>query len=1388
MPTLMRTTVSFFVFFFSQMMFSQGQPVRTLQEDTAHFPYWIDMMRNKEANFQETQKAFYTYWENREITPGCGYKPFKRWEAFWETRVDKNGHRFNAMEILRKSNNRLSGGSSRSLAGSWQELGPVFNEYTTIEDIHGVGRINTIAFHPTDANRVWIGAPSGGLWRSDNQGESWMTLTDHFPTLGVSAIAINPFNPDTMYIGTGDRDANDALGIGVWKSTNGGISWDSSFNGMGALTVGALLIHPILPQTLLAATEDGIYRTSDGGNNWQRTSSNTSDYRDMKFHPTNPNTIYATGSGRFYRSIDNGQSWVMITNGLLNASRMVIGVSPDSADVVYVLRAAFDDFMGMNRSRDAGLSFTEMSTTPNILGWGDGSEPGGQAWYDLALTVDPLDAQTVWVGGIGVWTSENGGADWQQHGNFAVPNQTRIHVDQHWFEINPWDQSIWVANDGGLYHWERSTDQWHIVSNELRLGMIYKLGASPTNVRKVLTGFQDNGTALYNGLEWKRQTGGDGFECQFDPNDENYYYTSIYYGTVYRNNGNGSFKNITTEDDHGVDEDGAWITPWTISEHDENSMYLGLKNLWRTTNLKTTDHKDITWVKASTSSEVGSANMANLEHSPANPGLFFCSKSSSLLRTFNVNDATVNWQNLTANLASNSIITGIECHPTEAGILYLTQGQGVYKSTDTGATWIDISDSLPGIPVNCIVFDRTSTETLYIGTDAGVFLYDENTHFWQPFTNGLPLAAEITELEIYYGTGNETSRIRAATYGRGLWESDLHGPVQDNFPALASVIQSKPDLWVYEPFEVKFRFYKSLENVAVTGFDESDVVLTNATLSNFTGGPTDFSATITPLDFGVISIVVPKHAATDLNGIGNLQSDTFRIEYLAAPMPLGNAGPGGVGTLTELAIWLRAGEGLLSTPGGQPAQDGQPVGAWLDQSATQVQVQQTTAAERPVLGTGASGIAGWPAITFTSDSIKMYLLAEDVQPGKDATIMAVSQSNTEEFNDHSWIASARDPNGFTLHNNKNAKSFYCDVLDGDEQYYGTNRLYLSDVMIPHIYGFSYGEHAETNDFQVFVDDLTTRRTVMGNYEQRDENGTVDVRLGWDKSERYGNGRTAEFFIFNNNLNETQLRIVKNYLGAKFQIPLYQHDRFAHDSEYGFEVAGIGQETYYDHHSDAKGSGLVRIHSPTLLEDGDYLLWGHNYASKANWQNQNLPEGLQRIERTWRADATGDIGSVTVEVDENDLPPIDEALGIVLSDGDDFGNILMGRQLNATANLFSAALPIGDGNFFTFVTGPASKINELDPEYESPDSNIQASVFGLSIFPNPTDGEFIVDFQTKPTADGTLRVFDVAGKLFYREKIDPTSSIQRNIGPLAKGVYLIELKIGETKFEEKVVVQ
>ncbi|MDZ7774378.1 MAG: YCF48-related protein [Bacteroidales bacterium] len=202
---------------------------------------------------------------------------------------------------------------------------------------------------------IFAGSPSGGLWQTEDGGESWISYTDDLPTLGVSAIAIDYENPEITYIGTGDRDAGDALGIGIMKSYDGGQTWELFNNGMDNATAGRLLIDPDNPETLLAATSYGIYRTEDGAVNW--TQKQSGNFKDLVFHPENADIVYATSSGNFYRSEDRGETWNEITSGLPGGSRGAIAVTPGEPDYVYFVLTNQTEYKGMYFSDNAGLSF-----------------------------------------------------------------------------------------------------------------------------------------------------------------------------------------------------------------------------------------------------------------------------------------------------------------------------------------------------------------------------------------------------------------------------------------------------------------------------------------------------------------------------------------------------------------------------------------------------------------------------------------------------------------------------------------------------------------------------------------------------------------------------------------------------------------------------------------------------------------------------------------------------------------------------------------------------------------------------------------------------------------------------------------------------------------------
>ena len=219
-----------------------------------------------------------------------------------------------------------------------------------------MGRVNAIAFHPTDENIIFVGAPSGGLWKTTDAGKSWYPLTDNLASIGVSTILIHPTTPDVMWIGTGDRDSDDAAGLGVYKSTDGGKTWSSSNTGFGPLngydmTVAKLIMHPTNSDVILAVCNygssgsayRGIFKTINGGRNWSKSTVGSNldrNITDILFHPSDPTIMYATTQSYSFllRSTDTGENWSYVSSDKVpQGRRSAIAVSPAQPDWLYVL-------------------------------------------------------------------------------------------------------------------------------------------------------------------------------------------------------------------------------------------------------------------------------------------------------------------------------------------------------------------------------------------------------------------------------------------------------------------------------------------------------------------------------------------------------------------------------------------------------------------------------------------------------------------------------------------------------------------------------------------------------------------------------------------------------------------------------------------------------------------------------------------------------------------------------------------------------------------------------------------------------------------------------------------------------------------------------------------
>ena len=736
---------------------------------------WRDNLSPNETNFYKIRDEFNKYWSTKNFDISGGEEgnpwiPFKRWEWFMEPRVYPTGD-LPSPDILvtRMNQYRASFPTQAAAAGNWTQLGP-----GVVPTNGGEGRVNVIAVNPSNTSIIWAGSASGGLWKSTNSGSSWGTTTDNFGTLGISSIAFDPTNSNTMYVATGDADGQDTYSVGVLKSTDGGDTWSTT--GLSSTTSQrytnyAVVPHPTDPNILLAAGRQGIFRTTNAGLTWPSVMSGN--FKDLEVDPSDPTvwytTLFATG---VYKSTNSGVSFIQSTLGLPPASsnlgRISVAVAPSLPSTLYALYVDYTNFdfgfKGLYGSTDGGASWSLKSSTPNILGWFDGTgtdASGGQGWYDLVLQVAPDNPATVYVGGVNLWKSTSSGSSWTRLTNWytgtVVPY---IHADQHGFTFLPGSSStILAGNDGGVFVSTNSGTSWTDRSAGIAATQFYRLGGSATNPNRVYAGAQDNGTDRDLGGSWRRILDGDGMEALIDYSDENIGYGELYYGQIRKTSSGGD---LTTTITGSIPDTGDWVTPYIINPINPKSLYLGEKGVYKTTDRGTS------WTTLK--SGLSSVPLTCLVIAPTDTNTLYAATTSPLQVWFSTNGGTV-WSSITAGLPS-AAVTYLAVSPIDPATAYATfsgyASQKVYVTTNRGTSWTNISTGLPSIPVNCIAINPSIAAHLYVGTDAGVYFSSNSGSSWSSFSTGLPNVI-VNELEVHVAS----QKLRAATYGRGLWESPL---------------------------------------------------------------------------------------------------------------------------------------------------------------------------------------------------------------------------------------------------------------------------------------------------------------------------------------------------------------------------------------------------------------------------------------------------------------------------------------------------------------------------------------------------------------------------------------------------------------------------------------
>ncbi len=732
---------------------------------------YVRLMQEQNANFYDIQKSFNEYWKNKPYEKGKGWKQFKRWEYFMEPRVYPSGRLPNpalAYEEYLKFEQLYGSkkGQTNNKNGSWTPLGP--DSWNSIGWNPGLGRINAVTVDPNNSNIIYVGSPAGGCWKSTDGGNSWTPLTDHLASLGVSGIAVDPSNSNVVYIATGDGDASDTYSIGVLKSTDGGITWNSTglnWSTTQARVMRKIIIDPSNPDNLFVATSHGLFKTTDAGANWSSVLGGS--IKDVELNPLNPHAVFACTDNRFYKSTKSGNlnTFTNINSGLPSSSsigRLSVAVTANDTDYIYVLASNLNDnsFLGLYRSTNGGNDFTLRTNTPNVFGYDtDGSDSGGQSWYDMALAVSPANKNEVYTGGVNVWKSTNGGSSLfaLSQWNWPTGSFEYVHADIHTLDF--YGNTLFCGSDGGIFKSTNAGNTFTDITAGIQHSQFYRLGTSATNSGIIMAGAQDNGCYLLKNGSWTHVTGGDGMECVVDYSNPNILYSTSQYGNIYKStNGGSSFNGITGS----ISESGDWVSPYLLDPSNPSTIYLGYKNVWKSTN------GGNTWNAISSFSS--SAKLKSLVVAPSNNNVIYAANTSIIYKTTNGGG---NWSNITSGLPNNAI-TYIAVHNTNPDILWVslsgfTNGEKVYQSIDGGNSWNNVSGNLPNLPINCVVYENGSNNGIYVGTDMGIYYKNDDLIQWQPFMDGLPNVI-VNELEIYYGTG----KIRAATYGRGLWESDLY--------------------------------------------------------------------------------------------------------------------------------------------------------------------------------------------------------------------------------------------------------------------------------------------------------------------------------------------------------------------------------------------------------------------------------------------------------------------------------------------------------------------------------------------------------------------------------------------------------------------------------------
>ncbi len=722
----------------------------------------------------------------------------------------------------------------------WRNVGPD-NVSGRCTDVWGISG---------NKNILYAAFATGGLWKSEDAGRTWKPLFDQLGTQSIGNMALAPSNPDIIYVGTGEANIFRASlpGIGIFKSVDAGKTWQH-IGLENTSTIARVIVHPTDASTVYVAAggnewsynnDRGVYQTTDGGKTWKKILGNDdkSGCIDLRMDPSDPNIMYASmwnrirkrwsdpvpeDSDHIYKTTDGGKTWKPLTNGLpdtKNTGRIGIDISKSNPSVIYAFVDNHDkkrepkpgelDSYGrlkeivvkgveVYRSNDKGESWTKMSENDDRME----RFCGTYGWVMGQIRVNPLDENCLFILGLGMARSYDGGKTWKR---FQPTDTTGdyIHGDNHALWIDPADSNCIInGDDGGIALTYDGGKKWKNFYKVIPTTQFYNVTYDSRVPYNIIGSVQDEGslTGSINNTfgkkdttinQWKWGPGGEGVIHAIDPGDANTIYTSSFYGRLIKANldlpdtlqqRNIAPKKQTDEETHR----GEWLAYTMISPHNSFTVYHGMQYLFKSVDSGNTWKRISPDMSNNNKQRMGRTPYAinhqaitAIDESPFKKGLLYIGTDDGKV-WISLNDGG-SWNKIDNSLPINTHVSRIVSSKYNEATVYLTLNDRrednitpyIYRSTDLGKTWISIAGNLPRSPVNVIREDPNKKNILYCGTDMGAYISNDGGKKWIPINNNMPVSVSVQDLFIH----PKANQLVIATYGRGIYVLDDIGLLQ----------------------------------------------------------------------------------------------------------------------------------------------------------------------------------------------------------------------------------------------------------------------------------------------------------------------------------------------------------------------------------------------------------------------------------------------------------------------------------------------------------------------------------------------------------------------------------------------------------------------------------